>query len=547
MLTAKNKRVFEALAEQNEAPIEQFADHIFDIQSRSKSDPAIDRDARIRARRQAREEKLREAEREVEREVAAEKKLLEYVPGLDAYDLLRPPGFVGEVCDWINSQCLYPRHHLAVAAALTAVGNAGGLRHADALQPSGTANLFAFCIAPSGTGKEAIRQAVHVLLKAAGVIGAVHGTFKSEQEVIRNLIRNQAAYYVVDEIGIMLKKVVNSSKSGASYLEGLIGLLMSVYSSTNGVMPISGDVKEEIRSALMKELTQVSNLIDATGQTPALDQRKSLIEESLNKIDDGLVNPFLSVLGFTTPVTFDGLATFESATNGFFSRSLLFYERDSNPRWKEDFSAPPLPEHLAQRMANLYYGGNFDVTRDPHGKVHCVGEKKTITTTQEAIEKLKEAHEYFYDMATKAQADTGLEAIPRRGYEMIVKISFILALEGGVRTIEHVEWAFALIREEVQNKMHLTCSEIYKNSRDPATQINAHKSKILYHIGRSGSPVSIKVLYNRCHNIPMNILSSILEDFVAEGIVIKKRYVHKRNGTLVENYSTSPEDKAVRL
>ena len=36
-------------------------------------------------------------------------------------DVRRPPDFVGELTQWINDQCLYPRENLAVAAALCAV------------------------------------------------------------------------------------------------------------------------------------------------------------------------------------------------------------------------------------------------------------------------------------------------------------------------------------------------------------------------------------------------------------------------------------------
>ena len=39
------------------------------------------------------------------------------------------------------------------------------------------------------------------IMRTAQVQAAVHGGFKSEQEVMRNLIRHQAAFYCIDEIG----------------------------------------------------------------------------------------------------------------------------------------------------------------------------------------------------------------------------------------------------------------------------------------------------------------------------------------------------------
>ena len=77
---------------------------------------------------------------------------------VDDLDLQRPPGFVGRVADWIDSQCRYPRRRLAVASAIVAVGNIGGLRYEDA-RDNMTANMIAFCVAASSTGKEAVMQA----------------------------------------------------------------------------------------------------------------------------------------------------------------------------------------------------------------------------------------------------------------------------------------------------------------------------------------------------------------------------------------------------
>lgn len=67
-------------------------------------------------------------------------------------DVRRPPDFVGELTQWINNQCLYPRENLAVACALTAVSSLAGMRYTDELDGI-TPNILSFCIAGSGTGK----------------------------------------------------------------------------------------------------------------------------------------------------------------------------------------------------------------------------------------------------------------------------------------------------------------------------------------------------------------------------------------------------------
>ena len=115
----------------------------------------------------------------------------------DFVDVKRPPDFLGELTQWINDQCLYPRENLAVACALTAVSSLAGMRYIDEMDGM-SANIMAFGVAGSGTGKESIMQAYLQIMKAATVQAAVHGAFKSEQEIMRNLIRHQAAFYCVD-------------------------------------------------------------------------------------------------------------------------------------------------------------------------------------------------------------------------------------------------------------------------------------------------------------------------------------------------------------
>jgi hypothetical protein len=109
---------------------------------------------------------------------------------ISGVDLTSPPGFVGDLARWIEDQSRRPRKRLAVAGALSAMGNVAGLRYTDD-RDGVSANLFAFCVAGSRTGKEAIQQAVAQVHRAAGLGGATHGAIKSEQEIVRNLTRHQ--------------------------------------------------------------------------------------------------------------------------------------------------------------------------------------------------------------------------------------------------------------------------------------------------------------------------------------------------------------------
>lgn len=375
-------------------------------------------------------------------------------------DLLRPPGFVGEVAQWVNTQSIFPRQSLAVAASLMAVSNIGGMRYEDPLDKSAF-NLFCFGVADSSTGKEAILQAHNELLRGAGVAGALVGGVKSEQEIYRNLIRHQAAFYVVDELGEQLGKLINArSKGSTPYLEGVIGTMMSLYSKSNSFAAITGDLKEEVRNSLISERQRLQKAVteneDKNGQ---LAKRLARIERSLVMIDMGLEAPFLSIFGLTTPERFDGMMDFDMAVNGFIGRAIIFREMERNPKIKprHERTRPPLPDRIKYALANLYAPGQFDMM-DASQRVERVGDRVPIQTTEQAAGLLDMVSDKFWELAEEQKDATGLHPIPRRGYELVAKVSAALAIPGGLRTDEHVLWAYALVRRDIEGKMRLAHS-----------------------------------------------------------------------------------------
>ena len=407
-----------------------------------------------------------------------------------AIDLKRPPGFVGELTQWINDQCLYPRESLSVAAALAAVSCLAGMRIHDELDGM-AANIVAFCVAGSGTGKEAVQQAFLQIMKTAGIQGAVHGGIKSEQEIYRNLIRHQAAFYSVDELGIMLRKLDNASKrGGASYLEGVIGTIMSVYSKAAGYLPVTGDLKAEIKEILIKEAAKIQNQISNLGKTPqdahklAYFEREAVrVGEAIDTVDNGIERPFLTILGYTTPVTFNDLVTFEQATNGFIARAMIFNDLETNPRRKPKFSKRAMPTTLAAAITALWRPGYFD--QHAVERVEYRGTPSPVHTTPEAAQSLEDAYDHFHDQAEEAKSINGMEAIPRRGYELTAKVSLLLAAASGVRTVEHVQWAFALAKRDISLKTQLAYGTENKDNT------NGVMARVLSQIDEHGQTLGV--------------------------------------------------------
>ena len=446
-------------------------------------------------------------------------------------DLKSPPGFVGDVARWIEDQSRRPRENLAVAGALSAVGNVAGLRYTDD-KDGVTANIFAFCVAGSRTGKEAIQQAVATIHRAAGMAGATHGAIKSEQEIVRNLTRHQAALYVIDEIGIFLQKIKNAqAKGGALYLDGVIGMLMSAYSKADGFMLLTGDAKDDLRAAMTRELSQLRKKIEEAEPGPYAAGRADALEAALGNLDKGLERPFLSLIGFTTPVTFDELVDFHSATNGFIGRALIFNERDTAPRSKRGFRKKPMTPQMEAALVQLYSGGEYDILAD--GRVEYYGKRREVPTSTEAKDMLEAVTDWFEDEAERHKSASGLEALYLGAYEIVSKVSLILAVPEGRRTAEHVRWAFALIRRDVNDKARLVTA----NDRQKDSPVMALQARLLNLIGGDG--MTIGVIFNRCRSHKRGDVEKALAKLVENGLAFKDEEKSKRNGKPAVRYTAT--------
>jgi hypothetical protein len=441
-------------------------------------------------------------------------------------DLLRPPGFVGRITAWINERQRHPREYLAVAAALMTVSSAAGMRYVDPLDDI-TPNLFLFGVSGSATGKESILKSYGELARAAGIAAATHGKFKSEQEIYRNLTRHQASFYSIDELGEELSKVANARAKGtAAYLEGIIGTLMSLYSKANSHAMVTGDLKEEIKESLLKESARINKRMEENTATAEDEMRLKSLTKQLDSIDSGIERPYLNIFGLTTPERFNDLMDHDMATNGFMGRSLIFREREDNPKAKArgKVRRGPVPDDIAAMLQQLYAPGHSQV----FDRVECIGDRVEIPTTKEAQMLLDEAEEGFYLMAEHAKNQTGLTAIPRRGYEQVAKVSMILAIPGGLRTAEHVRWAYALVKRDVDEKMKLA------NANSSTDKQDALASMIMSHVtGDHGE--TIGRLRNKCRRYRKEDVDKMAEKLVEAGY-LKKEAVSSGKGKTTEKY-----------
>ena len=349
-----------------------------------------------------------------------------------------PPGFVGQLAAWIRTQPRDSRDHLAVAAALSVVGNCAGAGFT--CDYGANPNAFMFCVAGSSTGKENVLQAQTALHIAAGIHGQTYGEIKSKQEMVRNLLSNPTSLYLIDEIGSVLGAIKRASgQGGAAYMDGIISSMMSIYSKcgADSHFLVSGDIKRDLEDKLKKEIAALEKKHDAGGEADKLLKVQAAIDDKeamLEMLESGIRSPFLSIMGYTNHATFDDLMTSEWVANGFFARALIFDEPDNNPLPNAIYMPSSVPEIIKNQLLAITSAG-----------------RTVIHTTPDARELLDEYQKYFHGWASKLRPD--LIPIPRRGFEMVLKLSLLLGVAGRERTAAHVEWAMAMVQRDIELKL----------------------------------------------------------------------------------------------
>jgi hypothetical protein len=431
-------------------------------------------------------------------------------------DLLRPPGFVGDIVQWVNSQCEFPRERLAVASTLATLGTICGLTYHGDDKHKTTTNLFVFCVAGSSSGKEAVLQASFKLMKAAGMAKVVCGKIKSEQEIGRNLLDHQACFFMIDELGILLRKLDNAQKKGgSSYLEGVIGELMNIYSKANGTLPLSGDIKKEFVRVAQDELNRSQKKVDENEDKSGYHARKvEIYAELLASCQDGSIEkPFLSMVGYTTPTTFDDCMTYEQATNGFLGRAIIAREANSNPYPKQNWQPQPLHEGLIMGLKQLANAGDtskYDI------RVQNYNDLKVIESTQDAIKAFQNIRIELIDYAdTELIRSKNLQPLVRRAPEMISKVSFILAAPSGLRTVEHVLWAYAYAKRDIETKIEYINASIEEEHESGQDALFSKIKKLL----DDEEGQTLGYIAHSCRQYKKEDVNKALAIFIDKGVV----------------------------
>jgi hypothetical protein len=154
-------------------------------------------------------------------------------PGPIPPDLLRVPGFIGEVMDHCLATAPYPNQAMAFCGALALQAFLAGRK---VREPGGLrSNLYLLGLAHSASGKDWPRKVNTAILHAAGLSDCVGDRFASGEGLQDALFVNPASLFQTDEIDGLLQSI---NKAQDARHEGIMGALLTLYTSADSVVPM---------------------------------------------------------------------------------------------------------------------------------------------------------------------------------------------------------------------------------------------------------------------------------------------------------------------
>ena len=164
---------------------------------------------------------------------------------------------------------------------------------------------------------------------------------------------------------------------------------------------------------------------------------------------------------------------------------------------------------MRDRIIALRSNGSFD---QKNYRVESNGNFNVIKTDQDALHELENISELFWKEAESQTEKTGFEAVVRRGYEMVEKVSFILSFGSESRTLEHVDWAFEYIKRDIRYKTLLA----YSNVKEKSDPVESMAAKIMCGITDDG--ITVGRIVNR-YRAKRDLVLKAIDFLVSKGKV----------------------------
>jgi len=388
--------------------------------------------------------------------------------------LLRPPGFLGELTDYMNINAIKDQPILHVGAAFALAGALMGRKYETDTEIR--TNLYIIGLGESGCGKETARSCIKKILNSSAKRGVPEmgriEEIASDTAIYSTLNENLSQIFLIDEIGRLLQMTRSASKS--PHLFGIPSVLLKLYASSNSMMAA-----------------------------------KSYADTKKNYV---LNNPHLCIYGSATQDQFYSSLTVDNISDGLISRMLIFESEERDPMEKFGLkkTRPSIDlikkvDHLYGKPTNQYPEGNAD-------GIETV--RPLIVDYTEDAENL--ARKYSIEMhgrRAKLGDDDKASAVFNRAALTVRKLALICAIADDVYNdqpiikADHVDYA-------VQLTNYLMDNMYYAVEKNLAESEYEQSLKRIYNLIAQTGTMSMSQITRRSQNLTSKTRNDILHALV---------------------------------
>jgi hypothetical protein len=360
---------------------------------------------------------------------------------LDNVGLPPPPGFVGEIANFIYSQAIRPVPEVAIAGALGFMAGICGKAFATPEKQTGL-NLYIILVARSAIGKEAMHDGINCLNDTAssgrqygwGEDFVVSEELASEPALMRLLKDKQSLVNVLSEFGHIFASLVS---------------------------PKANQNESRLRGGITKAYSQ-SGPHSVIGGRQYADKDKNT----------GVIGSVAySLLGETTPSTFYDCITPEIMADGFLSRFVVIEYKGDRPAKNKIQDAPS--QSLVEKLRTLMDFATQLQNSTPHRQVQ---HSDTSWQVFESFDQLCDRN------IIAAGDDEARRQAWNRAHLNALKIASILAVgddhNNPIIQQAHADWAIGLL------KMNIATYEERLSSGDIGNGDDARQRKVMQVIAK---------------------------------------------------------------
>ena len=350
--------------------------------------------------------------------------------------ILQIPGMLGKVVEWSMHTARKPQAIYSVAAALALGSVLMGRRYQSSM--SNWASIYLIAIGRSATGKEHIKSTIEWMLEAAG-LDALLGPSKytSESGVVSALIDKPTHIHITDEMGMQLESA-NKDKSGQY---------------------------RDISKIEMECFGRLHGTLHPVGYSTAGMSKTQKAEMAERKV----LNPALTIMAMTTPITFYDAIGSKALRDGFLNRFIVmecYSEREAGQFCTNNTPPEDIVEWCKKvRAPHTQLDGLIDVAHD------MKPQPKIINIEPEAMAAFRDFEDFTLSEMDRLEK-FGLAEMWGRANEISMRLSMIISMSCESETInkEHAEWSINFVRHFTNEAVVSSGVNITENSFDAAVQ-----------------------------------------------------------------------------